>query len=245
MYVGVDGCAAGWFAVGLAGLGEPRLAVFADVAALWRAYAEADLVLIDIPIGLVDEGADERTCDIAARRLLAPDLTSSVFPAPCREAVYAASYKKACAINEERTTKKLSKQSWGLVPKIREVDALLLDDGAARERITEVHPEICFWALAGGRPMNYPKRAEQGYLERAHVLEAAYPGAYDIIARALADYPRSAVGRDDVLDALSAAVTAGAGPGGLASIPPEPQTDSKGLPIQMVYSPQFLEYEWA
>ena len=224
-------------------LGDPEMGLFPNVAALCKKHRDAHLILIDIPIGLRDKGDDERLCDTEARRLLG-DRASSVFPAPCREAVHAESYKEGSRINNERTGRKLSKQSWGLVPKIREVDDLLLSDEKARERIREIHPEICFWALAGGHPMDHHKSAEQGYLERAHVLEAVFPGAYDIIANALDQWTRGDVARDDILDALAAAVTAAAGLHALASIPNNPDTDSNDLPMQMLYSPQFLEYEW-
>ncbi len=244
MFVGVDGCKAGWFAVALPELGEPRLKVFPDVEKLWQEYEKAEVILIDIPIGLRDEGEEERTCDTEARRLLGGDRGPSVFPAPCRDALSAKTYKDACDINERKTGKRLSKQSWAIVPKIREVDALLVRDEKARARIKEVHPEICFWALAGGRPMDYHKSTEQGYLERAHVLEFVHPGAYDIIAEALSQWPRGEVARDDILDALSAAITASVGLHALATIPAKPETDAKNLPMQMVYSPQFLEYEW-
>jgi predicted RNase H-like nuclease len=242
-FAGVDGCAKGWFVVAFPDLGEPSFGVFPDAGALRREHAGAELICIDVPIGLRDEGDRERVCDTEARNLLG-ERASSVFPVPCREAVYAATYRKACDINEHLAGKRLSKQTWGIVPRIRQVDELLLGDEAARARFREVHPELCFWALAGGRPMRYPKRTEQGYLERANVLEFVHPGAYDIIARALDAFPRSAVARDDVLDALSAAVTALAGPGNLATIPVHPETDARGLPMQMVYSPQFLEHEW-
>jgi len=244
MFIGVDGCPAGWLAVAFPKLGEPSLAVYPDANALWRAHSGAEVTCIDVPIGLRDKGDRERVCDLEARRLLG-ERTSSVFPAPCRDAVSAKSYKQACDINEQRTGRRLSKQTWAIVPKIREVDELLLRDDEAKARIREVHPEVCFWALAGGRPMSYHKSTEQGYLERANMLEFVHPGAYDIIARGLADFPRSRVARDDILDALSAAITALVGPNGLATIPETPETDAKNLPMQMVYTPQFLEYEWA
>ncbi len=243
MFVGVDGCRRGWFAVALPELGDPEMALFPDAAALWNKHRDAHLILIDVPIGLRDKGEAERLCDTEARQLLG-DRASSVFPAPCREAIGAKSYKEASRINNERTGRKLSKQSWGLVPKIREVDTLLLSDQKARERIKEIHPEVCFWALAGGHPMDHHKGTEQGYLERAHVLQSVFPGAYDTIARALDQWTRGDVARDDILDALAAAVTASAGLHALATIPTTPDTDSNDLPMQMLYSPQFLEYEW-
>ena len=280
MFVGVNGCPRGWFAVAFPKLGEPAFGVFQHVEELWRKYHDAELICIDIPIGLrraeglgdapaspglrrgeglgdalaspglreggLRRGEDderERACDLRARELLG-DRASSVFPAPCREAAYAPTYKKACDINERLTGKRISKQTWAIVPRIRELDELLRRDERARACFREVHPELCFWAFAGGRPMTHHKSTEQGYLERANLLEHVHPRAYDIIAEALDAFPRSAVARDDILDALAAAVTALAGPNALATLPKNPGTDPESLPMQMVYSPQFLEYEW-
>lgn len=243
-FIGVDGCPAGWFAVAFPKLGAPSLAVYENAEALWRAHADAEVICIDSPIGLRDQGDTERLCDTEARNLLG-DRRSSVFPVPCREAVYAPTYRKACDINERLTGKRISKQTWAIVPRIREVDELLRRDERARACFREVHPELCFWAFAGGRPMTHHKSTEQGYLERANLLEHVHPRAYDIIAEGLDAFPRSAVARDDILDALAAAVTALAGPNALATLPKNPETDPENLPMQMVYSPQFLEYEWA
>lgn len=249
-FVGVDGCPAGWFAVAFPKLGEPSLAVCENTDALWQAHGDAEIICIDSPIGLrqgdasASLGDRERLCDTEARKLLG-ERRSSVFPVPCREAVYAPTYKKACDVNERLTGNRISKQTWAIVPRIRELDELLRRDARARACVREVHPELCFWAFAGGRPMTHHKSTEQGYLERAGVLEHVHPHAYDIIAEALDTFPRSAVARDDILDALAAAVTALAGPNNLAALPPEPETDSENLPMQIVYSPQFIEYEWA
>ena len=49
------------------------------------------------------------------------------------------------------------------LPKIREVDSLLRESAKARRAVREVHPEICFWALAGGRPMRHSKKTERGF----------------------------------------------------------------------------------
>jgi len=55
------------------------------------------LILIDILIDLKNGGSEERYLDIKARKLL-KIRKSSIFPVPCREAVYAESYEKACKI---------------------------------------------------------------------------------------------------------------------------------------------------
>jgi len=77
MFVGADGCKKGWFAVQLADVLEWKVEVFEDIEALWTKYHNAAIILIDIPIGLKDEGPDERECDVVARKILGNKMTAS------------------------------------------------------------------------------------------------------------------------------------------------------------------------
>ena len=235
MFVGVDGCRAGWLAIGLEAGGSWQVDIFPDVSSLWRHHQEAFLILIDIPIGLKAQGRAERRCDPKVRKLLGPR-RSSVFPAPCRGAIYASSYQEACDINQQLTGKRLSVENWNIIPKIREMDCLLSDDTAARGCIREIHPELCFWGLAG-RPMQHAKKRCEGLAERIQLLQSIYPQTVDIIDHALSTYRRKDVARDDILDALSAAVTGLMGRENLVSIPQEPEFDERGLRMEMVYCP--------
>ncbi|MDI6632332.1 MAG: DUF429 domain-containing protein [Thermoanaerobacteraceae bacterium] len=158
-FVGVDGCRGQcWLAVILGADGRAEARVFSDIFALWQECKAASLILIDIPIGLRDGGALERRCDKEARKRLGPKRGASVFPVPCRAALRADSYEEASEINRQHTGRKLSKQSWGILLKIRQVEELVTGDAEARARIRESHPEICFWALAG-YPMEYRYKA--------------------------------------------------------------------------------------
>jgi predicted RNase H-like nuclease len=67
----------------------------------------------------------------------------------------------------------------------------------------EVHPEVCFWALAGERPMAHRKKTEAGVNERLSLLRSSFPD----IEHHLKNQP-SGVGKDDLLDAAVAAWTA-------------------------------------
>ncbi|HCJ10793.1 MAG TPA: DUF429 domain-containing protein, partial [Clostridiales bacterium] len=112
------------------------------------------MALVDIPIGLPGGGGPaERACDRLARRRLGPR-GSAVFPVPVREAVYAPTYEAACAIQARtRGGRRLSRQVWALVPKMREVDRTLRELGCEAPLLFESHPELCFAALNGGRPL--------------------------------------------------------------------------------------------
>ncbi len=233
-WVGVDGCrGCCWLAVALWNDGKWNARVFEDVFLLWREYGAARLILVDIPIGLRDEGSLERLCDIEARRLLRWPRRTSVFRVPCRLAVYADTWEEASRINKELTGKRFPKQTWGIVRKIREMDEFLEANREARSRLRESHPEICFLALSG-QPMRHNKKREEGCRERLEVLEKIRPGSVEIVRKGLEKLERD-VARDDLADALALAVAAFLTTYGLATIPEVPEVDSRGLRMEMVY----------
>jgi predicted RNase H-like nuclease len=235
-YVGVDGCKKGWFAVKLPERNDWEINLFPNIKELWQQYKDANLILIDIPIGLPHRAHKVRSCDTEARKLLV-ERRSSVFPVPCRRAVWSDNYKdyeKVSKINKEETGRGLSLQTFGIIPKIREVDQFLSDNVSARSRIREIHPEVCFWALNDKRPMEYSKKNEKGIQERKSILMSVYPDSEGIFEDAERNL-RKEVARDDILDALVAAVTAYKGRQGLKSIPEKPELDSHGLPMEMIY----------
>jgi len=233
IFVGADGCKVGWFTVGLTEETNWKVQVFPDISSLWDQCRDARLILIDVPIGLRNSDSSERRCDKEARKLLGRPRGSSVFPVPCRDAVYADA-TKASDINERLTGRKLSRQALGIIHKIREVDQLLTVDKNARSLIKEIHPELCFWALNSGRPMRYHKKDERGLLERRQVLRGVCSFADDLVDHAL-EKNRGKATEDDILDALVAAVTASKSIYGLSLIPDPPEIDSKGLLMQMAY----------
>jgi predicted RNase H-like nuclease len=55
---------------------------------------------------------------------------------------------------------------------------------------------------------------------------------------ALSRFSPNQVSKDDILDALAATVTGVGGNGRLVTTPEEPERDSKGLPMEMVYYTQ-------
>ncbi len=232
-WVGVDGCPGGWLSIALDDRGGWHVAVDQHFRGVWERWRAAESILVDIPIGLPDEGA-ERACDKAARKVLGAR-RSSVFPVPCRAALDVPSYSAASEINRTRTGRGLSKQTWAIADKIREVDRLLAYELAARRVVREIHPEVLFWALNGGASMEYPKRTPAGRQERLAVLTRHYPRTTEVSDYVERVLNRSLVAPDDVLDALGAAVTARLGRSGLSTIPAVPAQDSTGLPMEMVY----------
>jgi len=234
IFIGADGCKKGWFAVKLTDDMDWDVEVFEDIDALWTKFHDAAVILIDIPIGLKDDAPNERECDLLARKLLGNKRAASVFRPPCRQAVYSP-IDKSSDINFRITKKRLPLQTSNIIPKIREVEALLSKDQSARLQIREIHPEICFWALSGRHPMQYSKKKQEGFFERERILESVYLKTEVIINEALTRYRRSDVARDDIIDALAAAVTAKIGFNRFQTIPDTPPIDSKGLRMEMVY----------
>lgn len=231
-FLGVDGCRAGWVYAAWDGR-EWEIGVRPSLREVLDAFPDAAAAFVDIPIGLREQDTRERSCDLAARSVLKPR-ASSVFPAPSRGALGAAGYEEACDVNEEATDRRLSRQSWAIAPKIREVDELLRDEPGLVGVVREVHPEVCFWALAGRTPMAHPKKSSAGREERLAVLRAHVDRPETLLEDALARHGGD-VARDDVLDALAAAVTARDGWGRYETLPEEPEEDPAGLPMEIVY----------
>jgi predicted RNase H-like nuclease len=185
---------------------------------------------IDIPIGLPEAGA--RPCDLQTRRLLGPRRGSSVFPAPIRPVLGAVDYPQACRIRQEVEGKKISKQTWNITPKIREVDDLLRRNPGLQGRLREVHPEVCFYFMAGGQPLEEGKRTQAGYAARLRLLRDHFG---DIVAAAVEGRDRQACAADDILDALAALWTAERILRCEAvTLPEDPPLDRSGLRMEIV-----------
>jgi predicted RNase H-like nuclease len=232
-FVGVDACKMGWFAVALDRQGKWNTGIFKTIGDFWQSFLDAALIFIDIPIGLPARG--RRECDTQTRKILR-QRASSVFPVPCREALKAKTYTQACRINKRKLGVKLSIQTWNISAKIFEVDWLMRHDRNARRRMKESHPELCFWALAGGQPMIYSKKSVQGFSERYSILKNNYPHSRAILHQSLDHFLRKDLARDDILDAIALAITARLSLKAIESVPSTPPKDKEGLPMEIVYA---------
>ncbi|KRR21203.1 hypothetical protein CQ14_21635 [Bradyrhizobium lablabi] len=171
-------------------------------------------------------GDGERACDLLAREKLRPH-ASRVFTGARRWL-----WQEFCdpdKANEEalrRGQTRVSRQLWHIGRKIMEVDAFVRAN--ARHDIREVHPELVFLRLNGGKPLP-SKKSEEGEDLRLRLLKRAGLREID---RWLAE-ARIGTGakRDDVLDACAVALAA-RGPHGCV---PEgaPLLDAHGLPMQI------------
>lgn len=252
-YAGVDGCRGGWFAVQLGLTGDWNTMLLKSPKTLVALIESSKLTLIDIPMGLpgfhglqlspqlsprrkaTQPHYSSRQCDHQARKALGMPRAASVFSVPCREAVYADSYAQASRLNHLLLGKKLSKQTWNISGKIRQVDELLQSDIPIREKLRECHPEVCFWALNHKNAMQFNKKLKAGREDRLRVLACHLPQANKIFECAADKYSRKEVGLDDIVDAMVLAVTAVYGYKSLSSFPQTPQLDSLGIRMEIAY----------
>jgi len=246
MYIGVDGCSAGWIAVQYGEDGYEDAALYDDIGELWATHHEtAERILIDIPIGLREHSNAKRPCDDAARTKLSPERHSSVFSVPVRATVYEENYEDAKETQEKHTDGSLGVQSWGIAGKIAELDTFLREtEPDAAGTIREAHPEVCFWALNGDSATAYSKTGQPAaaFWERIGILEAVDEAIVDTVRDASTDLDAT-VRNDDVIDAFALALTASPITGRLRTLPEEWPEGDRGdptdkLPMEMVYASQ-------
>jgi predicted RNase H-like nuclease len=105
---------------------------------------------------------------------------------------------------DEPLTKGIGAQAWGIVPKIREVDAFLQVKPESQEWLQEVHPEVCFLVWSGS--VLRGKQSAVGQVERFKLVREGFPDVERAILKDL--NPTEKVDLTDVLDAYAALWTA-------------------------------------
>ena len=232
----MDGCRGGW---ALATVDAARtvvsirvLGTFAEVVV---ETAGAALILADVPIGLPSaECARDRLCDTIVRQKLGAR-ASTVFPVPAREAVWAADYGEACLRNQQILGRKLSRQSWGICPKIREADAVFRLAPGLQRKVRETHPELCFRRLNGGKTLENSKKTAAGQRIRRELLRSWTANLDAALRQARRSYRSRVLELDDSLDAVAAAVVARmAAENQVGSVPLAQETDACGLVMEII-----------
>jgi predicted RNase H-like nuclease len=220
--LGVDGWRGLWVGALLEGR-RVTLLDLADVAAV-LAVPDVDLVAIDMPIGLSEDGV--RACDVQARALLA-GAASSVFPTPVRAVLATDDYAQARAISRARTSppRAPSAQAFQLVKAIRALDDALGDPPS--ERVVEVHPELAFRAL--DRAVRDRKGTARGTVQRLHALREVMD-----VEDALAEAPFG-VPVVDALDACAAAWSARRLADGRGECVGNGAVDRRGRPMRICW----------
>ena len=164
---GIDGSKGGWVCVSgyennYKELKFEKLKEFNDIKS-----ENFNLVLVDIPIGLdINLKKGGRIVDKLARKELLTN-KSSIFNAPSRLVLEAKNYEEANKINKNKGMG-LSKQSWNLVKKIKEVDEFIRNSN--KTAIFESHPEIIFQVMKRDK-VSTKKKNDEGIIERRNLLE--------------------------------------------------------------------------
>jgi predicted RNase H-like nuclease len=232
---GVDGCPGGWIVV-LAGMHANAQQPVQMVSRLCRVFADVLClperpvsIAVDMPIGLLDRALPGgRLCDREARALLGRPRASSVFSPPTRKALAARCYAEVAALNGAG----MSKEAFNILPKIREIDALI--GPAWQDRLVEAHPELAFLGFAG-RPMVHNKKTAAGRRERMRLLRQILGRVCVDPVRVRVEHGLGRVAVDDVLDACALAIVAMRRWRGQAQRLPahRPPRDARGLRMEI------------
>ena len=220
--LGVDGWRGRWVGALLTGR-TVELLILDDVPAV-LAVPDVELIAIDMPIGLSDDGV--RACDLAAKKALGRAGTS-VFQTPVRAVLQARDYAEAREISRACSTppRAPSAQAFQLVTAIRQLDDALGDPPS--ERVVEVHPELAFRAI--DRRVTDPKVTARGTMQRLTALSAVMD-----VEQALTDAP-PLVPMVDALDACAAAWSAQRLNEGRGECVGDGTTDSRGRPMRICW----------
>jgi predicted RNase H-like nuclease len=220
--LGVDGWRGRWVGALLDG----RVVTLLDLpdAAAVLAVPDAEVIGIDMPIGLSDDG--DRACDRAARAILARvGAAGSIFPAPVRAVLATDDYAEARALSRAAThpPRAPSAQTFRLVAAIRDLDDALGSppDG----RVHEVHPELAFRRLS--EDVRDPKVTARGLVQRLASLRPVM----DVEAALGSAPPR--LPAVDCLDACAAAWSARRLLEGTAESVGDDRRDARGRPMRI------------
>lgn len=236
---GVGPCLHGWVVVllrltadkGLAGEAWRVVASFTEVVGL----PEVPLYLgVDIPIGLLDHAVpDGRNCDRDARAMLGPKRGVCLLSPPVRAVLSADSYEVADALNRASSIHDigLSEETFKLLPQLREVHDVMMPE--MQMRLREVHHELSYAAMNGGRPLENSSRSDEGIAERMEMLD----GEFEHIGLCIEELAPAGVPAGTVLDTHAAAWTAWRMARRKAHFVPveDLQLDSRGLRMGIWY----------
>jgi predicted RNase H-like nuclease len=218
MIAGVDGCKEKWIAVVDKEDGQSEVREPCTFRELINDRG-LDLIVIDVPIGLKDAGS--RCADVTAREFLRKR-GCCIFTAPIRPLLRCQTYPEACDTRFRIERKKISKQTFAILPKVKGID----DDlrrGTVRS-VREGHPEVSFALMNGGVPL-LSKKKPKGVRQRLKLLRDFFP---DIRAGA------GTSNREDILDAYALLWTARRIVNGEErKFPHSPQFDQFGLRMEI------------
>ncbi|MFO7927285.1 MAG: DUF429 domain-containing protein [Halobacteriota archaeon] len=232
-YVGSVAREGGWLAVAYTTDGFDHAAVVDSVGELWTRYEEsAARIAIDVPIGLEASDAP-RPNERLAREVLG-DRAGAVVSAPVREAARKHRYRTASRVHERKTDRELARRAFDIAPVVTAVDEFLNAIDDARPIFLEAHPELCYLAF-DGEPMDEQPAYAAGYAERMRTLAEFDRDAPPTVQSVAESTAGRRIPIPAVVDAVALGLTVRPGPGSLRSLPADPSTDERELPIAYCY----------
>lgn len=142
-----------------------------------------------------------------------------------RAALDCSDYQEALKLSLQIEGKSLTKQTWAIIPKIKQVDGLMTP--AAQSRIREGHPEVSFAHMNGGAALLTSKHTEKGGRDRLSMLTLHFEGVTSLVQQ----HSRIA---EDIIDACAMLWTARRILNNCAlALPETPPTDARGLLMQI------------
>ena len=132
-----------------------------------------------------------RKCDLEAKKFLGKR-RSSIFLAPCYQALQTKNYDIANKVNKKITSLGLSKQSWNLFEKIIETQNLI-----PKIKIFEGHPE-CSFTFYNKKEIDYKKSSVKGLFSRLKILNEIGFDVIELAEKLPSDIIANA---DDLIDA--------------------------------------------
>jgi predicted RNase H-like nuclease len=179
-----------------------------------------DIIVINAPIGYLETpDLGPRTCDLQARAVVG-SRGAAIHNAPSRAVIEGRISWAEGGLDAVTAT---------LLPRYREIAGEM---SPFRQRLVyEGSPELSFYQLNQDTSMVSSKRIEAGRDERLEVLETHIPGIEKVLAVEL-----EGVNERHVFDVLALMWTARRVYGhGARRIPVEPEWDSEGLRMELVY----------
>jgi predicted RNase H-like nuclease len=229
LLAGVEPCPGGWLVVigkllGINLLPEQAIVLPAFIEVLdYR--PSFDVVALHAPIGLpAKPSSTGRRCDEEARTVLGWPRMGAIVSPPARATLASETYEGAREVNGGA----LSVVQWEMLPKFREVDAVI---GPYHQRtVFEVHPELGFHQMNDDRSLSEPKHSESGIAERRGILLHRMPGC----ERVLDEVPVGA-SVEVVLDAAANLWTARRIIArAVHRLPEDPEWDETGLRMELL-----------
>lgn len=224
LVAGLTPCPPGWLVQGAKIHGAtfapeiPR--VYASFLEVLSERPSFSILVVNAPIGYLDTPEmGPRTCDIQARAT-AGTRGATIRNAPSRAVINGEVEWTEAGIDAVTAT---------LLPRYREVAREM---SPFRQRLVyEGNPELSFYQLNQDMSMQASKKIEEGKEERRDVLESHIPGIDEVL-----EVEIEGVAESHIFDALSLLWTARRVFGHAARrIPVEPEWDSEGLRMEIVY----------